>query len=283
MGILPNNSLGVGASGSRPAGDLAAAVVIGSFAGVGPSAPFAFQGWANLAIWATVTTTLTTTAGSLSASVSSGTGIAAGGSVNSVNVPPGTTWGTFSGTSGTLALPPLTFAGSIDESGVITGMASTTGLLGATVTRPSGSAAPALAAGTTVSAILSATSVLLSLAPTSFATLNVQNHFIFAPTGNAVLGGTDANAVFTGPALTWSGTVEFERSFDGGATWICCNLSSGALAQYTGGPVNTSWNEPERGVCYRFNCTAYSSGTINYRMSQTSGGAMSLTTGGYAY
>ena len=283
MGILPNNSLGVGAAGTPPAGDLAHAVLSGVFTAVGPSAPFAFQGWANIAIWDSVVTTLTTTAGSLAASVASGTGIAAGGAINSVNLPAGTTWATFSGTSGTLALAPQSYRGVIDEAGNITGMAATTGLLGATVTRPA-DGGPVLPAGTTVVAITSPTSVLLSAAPTTFQTLNNQFPYVFAPTGNAVTGGADAAASFTDSTLTWSGTVQIERSFDGGATWNCCNVgSSGALAQYTSGPINTSWTEPERGVLYRFNCTAYSSGTINYRMSQTAGGAMSLTLGGVAY
>ncbi len=79
-------------------------------------------------------------------------------------------------------------------------------------------------------------------------------------------------------------SVEISYSDDGGYTWNCCNVgSTGTLAQYPSGPINTSWTEPELGVLYRFNCVAYTSGTINYRMSQNSGGAMSLTLGGVAY
>ena len=38
---------------------------------------------------------------------------------------------------------------------------------------------------------------------------------------------------------------------------------------WTAGPINISFGEPERMVLYRLNCIAYSSGTINYRMSQS--------------
>ena len=44
--------------------------------------------------------------------------------------------------------------------------------------------------------------------------------------------------------------------------------------------LNVAWAEPERGVLYRFNCTAYTSGTINYRMSQNAGIAASIAFGG---
>lgn len=98
--------LGVGAAGIPPAGDQANAVVVGSFTAAGPSAPFAFYGAFNVVIWGTVSATLTTTANSSNASVSSGTAIVAGQTVKSVNVPRGTTWQTFSGTSGVLAFPP---------------------------------------------------------------------------------------------------------------------------------------------------------------------------------
>ena len=278
MGIPANNSMGVGAAGTPPAGDLAQAVLSGVISAVGPTAPFPFQGWGNFSLWASVKTTLTTTAGSLTASVGSGTGIAAGGSVNSANVPPGTTWATFSGTSGTLALPPQTYWGALDEAGKITGMASNAGLLAAGVTGPN------VPSGATVASLIGANSVMLSAPPAQIAALNNAQPFVFTPTGNAVTAGADANATFTAASLQWSGLVQLERSFDGGSTWNCCNAGSGgALAQYAGGPVNVSWTEPERGVLYRFNCTSYTSGTINFRISQTAGGAMSLTLGGVAY
>ena len=75
--------------------------------------------------------------------------------------------------------------------------------------------------------------------------------------------------------------VQLERSFDGGLTWIVCNLgSAGTLAQWNGGgPIGLTFGEPERQVAYRFNCIAYTSGTINYRISQTGGADESLAIG----
>lgn len=69
---------------------------------------------------------------------------------------------------------------------------------------------------------------------------------------------------------TFVGTVAFERSFDGGTTYSALSEdASGTTATYTV-PVNATCYEPERGVLYRWNCTAYTSGTINYRISQSS-------------
>jgi hypothetical protein len=107
---------GVAAVGTPPAGDQANAVLSGSFSAVGPSQPLALWGSFNFLLWGSVNTSLTTTSGSLTASVVSGTGIAAGQAVNSVNVPPGTTWASFSGTSGTLALPP-----GVTSAAIVTG------------------------------------------------------------------------------------------------------------------------------------------------------------------
>lgn len=67
---------------------------------------------------------------------------------------------------------------------------------------------------------------------------------------------------------TFLATIQLEKSFDGGTTWlVCCEDNSGTAAAYTG-PVNLSGFEPEYGVLYRWNCTAFTSGTINYRISQ---------------
>lgn len=198
---------GVAASGTPPAGDQANAVLSGSLTAIGPSLPFAFRGPMNCSLWASINTALTTTAGSTAATVASGSGLAVGNAINSVNVPRGTTIGVISGTNVTLKLPPG---------------AATSG----------------------------------------------------------ILAGTDANATFTGAAIAWSGTVQVERSFDGGSTFIVCNIGgAGALAQYTAGPVTFTFGEPERNVLYRLNCIAYSSGTINYRISQTGGAAESLAIG----
>ena len=66
----------------------------------------------------------------------------------------------------------------------------------------------------------------------------------------------------------FSGTVRLERSFDGGTTWIPVSRdSSGNDASFTA-PCGITGFEPEDGVLYSMNCTAYVSGTINFRISQ---------------
>lgn len=66
---------------------------------------------------------------------------------------------------------------------------------------------------------------------------------------------------------TFVGTVKLQRSFDG-ETWDdCARDSEGTLMSWTA-PYSGQWFEPEKGVAYRLNCTAYTSGTISYRISQ---------------
>ena len=55
-----------------------------------------------------------------------------------------------------------------------------------------------------------------------------------------------------------SASVELERSFDDGATWVTAKTF---VADYEGVGF-----EPEAGVQYRYHCTAYTSGTIAYRL-----------------
>lgn len=279
---------GVGASGAPPANDLANAVVSGVFSGVGPGLPFAFVGQCNALLYASINTTLTTTAGSNAATVAVGTGIAAGASVNSVNVPPGTTWATFAGTSGTLALPTQTYFGTINSAGVISGLPSTAGLLGATVT------GPGLGTGVTVTKIITPAvnppgfstpitpgSVQLSAVPSSLLSTSMQQAFAFALTANSVTTGADASAIFTGASATFVATVQLERCFDGGKTWFPANIGgAGVLASYSAGtPVSLTFGEPERGVLYRWNCLSYTSGTINYRLSATGMAGLSMSLG----
>lgn len=64
---------------------------------------------------------------------------------------------------------------------------------------------------------------------------------------------------------TFVGTVVVERSFDGGTTW----LPKWPDAVYSiSSTITFADGEPEEGVSYRLNCTAYTSGAINYRVSQ---------------
>lgn len=289
--------LGVAASGAPNSGDQANAHVTGTFTAIGPGKPFAFRGALNVTIWATATTTLTTTKGSLSASVASGTGIAAGQSVNSTLVPKGTTWGAFAGTTGTLALPPLTFYGSnfstSSQNITLPPGSNVAQLVGATVTRQSNAFGLTLAGGTTVLSVVqndiapSANDptgtpgiVQLSAAPTVVPPNNTPVPLEFALTATAIgTSGSDAAAVFQGASLSYVATVQIERSFNGGSNWHVCNIGGGgSLAQYSAGtPVSLSFGEPESGVLYRLNCIAYTSGTINYRMSATGAAAQSIS------
>jgi hypothetical protein len=293
-------AFGVGASGLPNAGDQANAVISGVITAVGPKKPFAFRGPMNLAIWASLVDALTTTAGSTSASLNSGTNVAAGQSINSANVPPGTTWATFSGTSGTLALPTVTYPALFNEAAQATYLVLPPGsnvaaLIGATAKTESNNEGVSIPVSTTVAAIvqkdIAATNtspgqpgiIQLSNAPTVTQTVAgpVPVQFDLSATGAITVTGADANAKLTGAGIEYSATVQLERSFDGGLTWIVCNIGgAGQLAQWTAGtPVSLTFGEPEKNVLYRLNCTAYSSGTINYRISQTGGAAESLAIG----
>jgi len=67
-------------------------------------------------------------------------------------------------------------------------------------------------------------------------------------------------------------TVAVQRSFDGGTTWYTISQdSAGTPASYTtsGGVVfNGVVEEREARVKHRLSCTAYTSGTVTYRISQ---------------
>lgn len=276
-------ALGISGLGVPVQGDQANAVVSGTLPAIGPSIPFAFYGPFNLFLWSDINTALTTTAGSLTATVGSATGLGVGDSVNSVKAPAGATIGVLSGTTATLALPPISLYGSINpQQDKIFDLAESAGLLGATII------APHIPAGATVTAIdvvgipNNGTQppvkgvVSISAAPTA---TNKNEPIIFEPTGNAILvSGTDANATFTGATIAYTGDVQVERSFDGGKTWVVCNVGGqGTLAQFPAGtPVSVVIGEPERGNIYRLNCIAYTSGAINYRMSATGAAAVSL-------
>lgn len=86
-------------------------------------------------------------------------------------------------------------------------------------------------------------------------------------------GGTavQVQGLFNVLATGASGVVQLERSFDGGATWVACNLdAAGTPAAWTlasTAPLNATWYEPEAGVLYRLNCTTYSA-AITYRLSK---------------
>jgi hypothetical protein len=73
-----------------------------------------------------------------------------------------------------------------------------------------------------------------------------------------------------GNAVVWGtfvGTVKIECSYDNKATWLPISKNTNGDEAAFNAPFNLSFDEPERDVFYRLNCTAYVSGTINYRIS----------------
>ncbi|WP_017773843.1 hypothetical protein [Paraburkholderia kururiensis] len=65
---------------------------------------------------------------------------------------------------------------------------------------------------------------------------------------------------------TFVATVILQKSYDGGTTWIAARDENGNIISLTAaGSLVVS--EPEPGVLYEPSCTAYTSGTVNYRMS----------------
>lgn len=94
----------------------------------------------------------------------------------------------------------------------------------------------------------------------------------FGATGQSAAFVVDSNKNWAGffNAVLWGtfvGTAQLERSFDGGTTWIVANIDGSATpAAYTG-PMSATFKECERNVLWRWNCTAYTSGTANYRLS----------------
>jgi hypothetical protein len=101
-------------------------------------------------------------------------------------------------------------------------------------------------------------------ASTSTATAGCSSWFMAQGTFNVVFGGA------SGPNGSYSATLAIDRSFDGGSTWYVAGVGgSGAQAIYStpNQDVSLLGTEPERGVLYRLRCSAWSSGTINYRFS----------------
>lgn len=274
-----------------PVGDQANKVVQSTFAAVGPGLPIAVRGPVNVEIWASYLSTLTTTANSLTASLAA-IGVAAiGNSINSVNLPAGSTIKTLPGGNGiTVGLPTQTWYGScLTAQAAITGLVDTNlslaKLVGASII------SPYFTAGTTVTAVGAVAGTVQTSAPPTSQPANPQPlvPFGFALSTAAITTtGTDTAATYTGWEIVWAATVQLERSFDGGRTWLVANIGTlGAATRAswagtnatTGTPLSFSFGESEKQVMYRLNCltAALAAGTtLNYRLSQTAVASESL-------
>ena len=60
---------------------------------------------------------------------------------------------------------------------------------------------------------------------------------------------------------TYAGTIQIQRSFDQGVTWL------NVLELTANQEVERRVDDPEVGVYWRLECTAYTSGTATYRIS----------------
>lgn len=65
---------------------------------------------------------------------------------------------------------------------------------------------------------------------------------------------------------TFNATVQLERTFDG-VNWLPITAAGTQLYKWTA-PASENAQEDEIGVQYRLNCTVWTSGTVNYRISQ---------------
>jgi hypothetical protein len=66
---------------------------------------------------------------------------------------------------------------------------------------------------------------------------------------------------------TFVATVQLERSLDGGQNWLPLTAMGSQIYLFTG-PCSETVEECEATAQYRLNCTAYTSGTVNYRISE---------------
>lgn len=102
--------------------------------------------------------------------------------------------------------------------------------------------------------------------------------------GNGLVAGTDANMTFA--PVGCAATINLEKSYDGGNTWLLQSLTlaspavgaSWVMASQGAGPPNVpvvlQFGEVEQGMLYRLNCVAYTSGTIQWRISGTGAAAI---------
>lgn len=281
---------GVSASGRGPywPNDKANGVIQGTIGAVGATKPFSFYGPMNLFIWADFTTSAAVVAADATVALGAAGVVAAGASISATNLPRGTTVGSIAGTDAEVVLPIVTHTGKV-LAGIpeISDLYSTQYLVGATVT------GPGIPAATTVTLVVREAVPKTGDAPgipgiirlSNNVTLNPPNTnkqpFEFALVPAGLTTANDAAAKITSAAIGMTGAIQLERSFDGGATWIVCNIgSSGALAQWnTATPISVSFGEPEQMIMYRLNQTAITPAAgyaLNYRISETGQAATTL-------
>jgi len=273
--------------------DRANGLVTGTLKAVGPGKAFPVWGPMNFVAYGSLAQALTVAAsGSNAATVSSTTNINPGDSVQSTLAPPGTTVATASGGNITFAFPTqmwpcvlinspsITFPNGVPVGCVLSQ------LVGATINDPNGY----FGSGVTVLAVgADGKSLQVSAAPTSIPSSGGTSPvpIEFALTANCLTAGTDANATFSGSATPLGGniTLQLERSFDGGSTWIGCNIGgAGQLAKFTNptSPISVAFGDPEAGALYRVNCLAFSGAVANtscaYRWSTTGQAGIVMST-----
>lgn len=66
---------------------------------------------------------------------------------------------------------------------------------------------------------------------------------------------------------TFVATVKVRRSFDGGTTWAYLSDQDGYADRTYTGPASFWIWEHETGVLYDLECSAFTSGTVTYRLS----------------
>jgi hypothetical protein len=103
-----------------------------------------------------------------------------------------------------------------------------------------------------------------TLTDRDLATAVVQGTFAAVANGAAVSAQGEFNVSLWG---TFAATVRPERSFDGGTTWLPLTYLDGAPITWAA-PMTSPMPECEGGVLWRLACSAYTSGTVNWRVSQ---------------
>lgn len=145
------------------------------------------------------------------------------------------------------------------------------GSVATSLTTTSGSSSATVSSGTGLTQGMGVNSPAGNVPPgTTLATVSGTNVTLAFPPGFTaanVTGGTDAAASFGTVAV--AGTLQLERTFDGGSTWVIHDYppTGGTMVFTNPGSVSLILNEVERGVFYRINCVGYTSGTVNYRLS----------------